>query len=157
LYLTPTTIDPATIFSTGPDGSDGPAIHVSYTFGGTSGRFAVAEIIARVFPAFRAFAINVMKEFDDRNNRYQFGPYPNDTLAYKGKALVEYQTPARDDGLGTYSWMKKSSLPIEGAAMLVGDEHDLALLSIRLPIAMRELIPTVIRQFEIDAAHCPCD
>jgi hypothetical protein len=157
LYITPQPINTAKIFSVGPGGSDGPGIQVAYRFGGTSGRFAVAEIVARIFPAYRSFATGVMKEFDRPDDSFTFAPYPNDSLVYKSKALVEYRTPAQTDGLGTYSWLTKSTIPIQGAAMLVSGEYDLALLSVRLPANLNGLTATIISQFERDAAHCPCD
>lgn len=155
LFVTPHLINPATIFSAGPSGSDGPGIEVAYRFAGTSGRFAVAEVIARVFPAYRSFVREVMKE--PGIDPFTFGPYPKDELVYRSKALLEYRTPAQTEGLGTYSWLTKSLLPIRGAAMLVGEPHDLALLSVRLPTELDGLSATVIHQFERDAARCPCD
>jgi hypothetical protein len=157
LYITPQPISIANIFEHGPGGSDGPAIQVAYRFGGTSGRFEVAEIIARVFPAYKSFATAVMKEFDRSDDSFTFGPYSRDRLVYKSKALVEYRTPAHTEGLGTHSWLSMNSVPIEGAAMLVGPEHDLVLLSVRLPIDLNGLKTTIIGQFERDAARCPCD
>ena len=88
---------------------------------------------------------------------FTFGPYPKDELVYKSKALVEYRTPANTEGLGTHSMPTKSPLPIAGAAMLVGDEQDLALLSVRLPTELNRLTVTLVRQFERDASRCPCD
>ncbi|HEY7387485.1 MAG TPA: hypothetical protein VH640_03180, partial [Bryobacteraceae bacterium] len=154
LYITPRPINRATIFSNGADGAGGPGIAVIYRFSGTSGRFAVAQIVARVFPAHRSFAVNVMREFDQS---FTFGPYPKDTLLYKSNELVEYQTPAKTDGLGTYWWLAPSTIPITGAALLVGDEADLALLSVRLPIDLNDLRGAIISQFEGDATRCPCD
>lgn len=155
LYVKPQPINSAKIFSEGPGNSDGPGIGLGYRFGGTSGRFDVAEIIARVFPAYRLFVREVMKE--PGISPFTFGPYPKDKLVYKSKALVEYRTPAQAEGLGTDTWLTKSSLPIEGAAMLVGNEHDLALLSVRMPSKLNGLTTTLVRQFERDASHCPCD
>ncbi len=157
LFISPQPIDTAHVFSSGPGGSDGPAVRVDYSFGGTSGRFEVAEVIARVFPAFKSFATDVMKGFDLPDNSYTFAPYPADKLVYKSNALVEYRTPAQTDGLGTRSGLSKNSVPIEGAAMLVGDEHDLVLLSVRLPVNLRGLTSTIIGQFERDLARCPCN
>jgi hypothetical protein len=154
LYITPRSIDRANIFSNGPGGADGPAIAVVYRYGGTSGRFSVAEVVARVFPVRRSFAVGVMEEFDQS---FTFGPYPKDTLVYKSNELVEYQTPAQTDGLGTYWWLSKSTIPIEGAALLVGSEPDLALLSVRLPVDLDRLTMIIVNQFERDAARCPCD
>ena len=156
LYVTPQPISSATVFSNGPGISDGPAIVVAYRFGGTSGRFAVAEVIARVFPAYRSFARKVASE--PGITPFTPSPYPKDKLVYRSKALVEYRTPAQTEGLGTFSSaMSKGPLPIEGAAIIVGDEPDLALLSVRLPPELNRLTATLIRQFERDASHCPCD
>ena len=158
LFVSPQPIDTTNIFSTGPSGSAGPAIRVSYRFGGTSGRFSVAEIIARVFPAYKAFATAAMKELDQPDGSFTFGPYPTDTLTYKSKKLVEYRTPAQTEGLGTYSELSKNGMPIAGAAMLVGQpaELDLVLLSVRLAPDLDGLTTAIVIEFERDAARCPC-
>jgi hypothetical protein len=46
----------------------------------TSGRFEVAEIIARVFPDYKDFVSLVMELFDFPPTEFTFGPYPNDVL-----------------------------------------------------------------------------
>lgn len=46
---------------------------MDYWYGGTSGRFVVAEIIARIFPAYKAFAVRVMKELAPPDS-FSFGP-----------------------------------------------------------------------------------
>jgi hypothetical protein len=100
-----------------------------------------------------------MRESDART-RFTFAPFPDDRLVYKGEALVEYRTPPETDGLGTYSWLRRSALPVAGAAMLAGvqsREPDLVLLSVRLPSSLEGLTATLIRQFERDAARCPSD
>jgi hypothetical protein len=151
LYVKPQPIDTAGIFHDGPGFADGPGIEVAYRFGGTSGRFSVAEIIARVFPAYLSFAREVAKEPGTRP--FKFGPYPKDELAYRGKALVEYRTPPNTEGLGTQSWLKKGSEPIEGAAMILEGDTDLAILSVRMPTGLSGLTTTLIRQFEQDASR----
>jgi hypothetical protein len=156
LYVTPQPINAASVFPNASGLSDGPAIVAAYRFGGTSGRFTVAAVIARVFPAYESFARKVASEPD--LTPFTSGPYPNDELVYRSEAVVEYRTPAQSEGLGTSSWaMSKGSLPIEGAAIIVGDEPDLALLSVRLPSELNKLTATLIRQFERDVSHCPCD
>jgi len=150
LYITPQPIDRTNIFSKGPAGDGGPAVVVTYRFGGTSGRFSVAEVIAKVFPAHRPFAVEVMKELDQSP---AFGPYPDDTLVYKSNELVEYRTPAQTEGLGTYWWLTKSTLPIQGAALLIGPETDVALLAVRLPPDLNGLTRTIVDQFEAEAAR----
>jgi hypothetical protein len=155
LSVNPEPIDAKDIFSSGRIKFAGPAIQVSRRFGYTSGRFSVAEIIARVFPAYKPFVTSVMKDFDQPPGSFPFGPYPTDTLTYKSKTVVEYRTPAQTDGLGTYSWLEKSGDPIDGVAILVGQTPDLLLLEVRLPRDLDGLAAAIIGQFERDAARLP--
>ncbi len=154
LIVSPQPIDTTKIFSTGPGDLAGPAIQVSYRFGGTSGRFEVAEIIARVFPAYRAFATQVMKELQPGDS-FAVGPYTTDSMTYKSKSTVEYRTPAQTDGLGTLSWLPKNGSPIDGAAILIGQTPDLLLLSVRLSPELAGLTSAIVGQVERDAARLP--
>src|SRR6266700_245686 len=70
-----------------------------------SGTFEVAEMMARVFPDFKAFARNVEEEL---GGPISFGPYPNDNLPYLGNREVVYKTPAQTEGLGTHFSLRKS-------------------------------------------------
>jgi hypothetical protein len=151
LFVSPRPIDAAGMFSADRGSFSGPIIQVSNRYGGTSGRFAVAEVIARVFPAYKSFVIDVEKSDPGAGFSFTFGPYPKDALTYKTKRLVEYKTPPRADGLGTYSGLKKNGSPIDGVAMLVGQTSDLLLLSVRLPPELNELTLVIVRQFERDA------
>lgn len=150
LFVSPEPIDTANLFSPGWRGFAGPAIEISHRFGDTSGRFEVAEIIARVFPTYKAFVTGVMEGFD---LSFTFGPYPEDTLTYKSKAMVEYQTPPQADGLGTHSRLNKNGSPIDGVAILVGQTPDLLLLSVRLPRDLTGLTSAIVGQVERDAAR----
>jgi hypothetical protein len=51
LYVSPDPINTADLFSTSWKGFAGSVIQISYEVGDTSGRFAVAKTIARVFPS----------------------------------------------------------------------------------------------------------
>jgi hypothetical protein len=155
LFVSPQPIKTVDIFSPGRNGFAGPAIELSRRFGETSGRFDVAEIIARVFPAYKAFATGVMAEFDQPTRSLTFGPYPHDTLIYKSKTVVEYRTPAQADGLGTRSFLNKNGGPIHGVAILIGQPPDVLLLSVRLPSDLDGLTSTVVLQVEREAAHNP--
>jgi hypothetical protein len=152
LFVSPQPIDTAHIFSPG-SGLAGPAIAVSHLDSDTSGRFTVAEIIARVFPDYKAFVAGVVELFDLPANMFTFGPYPGDTLSYKSKTVVEYHTPAKTEGLGTRRWLKTNGSPIDGVAILIGQPPDLLLLSVRLPAELTGLAPVIIRQVEDDAEH----
>ena len=155
LYVSPNPIDTANIFSDERAGFSGPAIQVSLTYGDTSGRFAVAKVIARVFPAFKPFVTGVMGESAEPPSSFQFGPYPNDILTHKGKTVVEYTTPAQTEGLGTRSWLRENGSPIYGAAILVGPTPDLLFVSVRLPDGLTGLTSAIIGQAESDAARLP--
>lgn len=157
LYISPLPINRANLFSMNWSGFTGPVIQMTDEDGGTSGRFGVAAIIARVFPAYKNFVQQVMNEDIEAGinppNRYASGPYPTDKLTYRGKNVVEYVTPGNTEGLGTHSRLQKNADPIIGVAILVGEAPDLLQLSIRLPKEQRDLVPLIIQQLERDAAH----
>ena len=88
LFVTPDPIDPKAPFSDSWKGFSGQAIDISYVVGGTSGRFEIAKIIARVFPEYKAFAENVIAEGLEPAGDFPFGPYPNDKLTYRSKSML---------------------------------------------------------------------
>ena len=155
LYVNPEPIDAKNMFSSGRSKVAGPVIQISRRYGGTSGRFSVAEIIARVFPAYKPFVTSVMQDFDQPSSSFPFGPYPTDALTYRSKTMVEYRTPAQTDGLGTYSWLEKNGSPIDGVAILVGQTPDLLLLAVRLPLDLNGFTSDIVGQFERDATSFP--
>jgi hypothetical protein len=149
LFVSPEAVNAAKVFS--PDhGFAGPAIEISHRFGDTSGRFDVAEIVARVFPAFKSFVERVANGSQSASP-FTFGPYPEDKLTYKSEAVVEYETPPQAEGLGTHSLLRKNASPIDGVAILIGKTPDLLLLSVRLPPDLTALTVEIVRQAERDA------
>jgi len=113
LYVAPEPIDPKLVFTTDKwTGFAGPVIQLTVEDGGTSGRFGVAEVIARVFPAHMSFVQDVINEGIEPASSFPKGPYPNGKLTYKSKEIVEYDTPANTEGLGTKSWLQKNDQPI---------------------------------------------
>lgn len=155
LYVTPQPVDARTLFSDTWPGFSGPAIQLSLLYGGTSGRFEVAHVIARVFPAYKAFVRSVIKEGFDISSSFVFGPYPQDKLIYKSKEIVEYRTPPNTEGLGTNSNLQRNGSPTSGVAILAGipSEPDLWLLSTRLPPNLVGLSTAITQQVERDAAE----
>jgi hypothetical protein len=105
--FSPQPIDTESLFSTKWGGFSGPAIEVSHRYGGTSGRFAVAEIIARVFRAYKSFVTNMQRSDPGAKFSFAFGPYPKDALTFKGKDLVEYKTPPQSRGFGNIFVVKE--------------------------------------------------
>ena len=157
LYVSPQPVDAGSFFSASSKGFTGPAIEIAMHDGGTSGRFEVAKIIARVFPAYGAFVTAIKEDYGILTDgqgalSLAFGPYPKDTLIYKSEAVVEYRTPAQTEGLGTQSSLLKNGSPINGAAIVVGQPPRVLLLSVRLPANLSGLTSAIVRQVENDVA-----
>jgi hypothetical protein len=151
LYVSSRPIDASKLFSTTWKGFSEPAIELALSDGDTSGRFEVAQIIARVFPTHKAFVQSVIAEGLEPKSTFPFGPYPTDKLIYLNHDVVEYQTPPHSDGLGTRSFILKSADPIRGVAILSGPETSLTQLAVRLPPSLQSLEPIIIHQVETDA------
>jgi hypothetical protein len=153
LYLTPEPIDPKALFSDKWKGFAGPAIQLSIEYGGTSGRFGVAQTIARVFPSHKAFVDKVIAEGTAPAGDFPSGPYPNDKLTYRSKDFVEYLTPGQTEGLGTQSCLQKNADPIRGAVILTDwpEEPNVIFLRVRLPVATTGLASVIIQQTEREA------
>lgn len=116
----------------------GPAIVLVVRWGSTSGRFDVAQIIGRIFPSRRKFAQKVAEDFDHVN--IPNGPYPADKLRYRRDTIVEFETPPRQQGLGTDYGLKPSDTAVRGVARLSpGNEPNLTLLAVRLPPQLNRL------------------
>ena len=153
LYVTPMPLNFADLFSDSWKGISSYGIQLSESNGDTSGRFEVAQIIARVFPAHSAFVRRVIAEGVEPATSFPYGPYPADKLTYKSKETVEYVTPPNTEGLGTKSFLIKDADPIDGVALLTGEELSLTHLSARLPPEMSNLLPVIIRQVEQDTSQ----
>lgn len=157
LFVSLTPIASSKLFSLNWKGFEGPVIQISYEYGDTSGRFGVAAMIARVFPAYKGFVKEVMDEDVKAGinpaNSYPIGPYPKDKLTYHSQRIVEYQTPAKSDGLGTNSRLQKNALPIYGVEILTGQTPDLISLAVRLPQNDQYLAPLIIREVERESAR----
>ncbi len=152
LFVSPDPINTSDLFSMNWKGFTGQVIEISEMVGGTSGRFEVAKVIARVFPAYKAFAQNVIAEGLEPASDFPFGPYPADKLTYRGKSIVEFETAANSDGLGTDSRLQKNASPIGGVAIIAGPDNDLVQLSTRVPANDSDLIGAMVGQAEKEAA-----
>ena len=86
----------------------------------------LAEIISRVFPAYRSFADQVVKDSPDMPP-FPTAPFPGDRLTYRSATTVEYRTPALQEGLGTFRLAASNKDPIDGIVMLVGGHGPAAL------------------------------
>ncbi len=128
-------------------GVRGPAVKLSEMLGGTSGRWAVAGMISRVFPAYLDFATDVRREFP-ATDPFPSGPYAPDRLHYLNDHALEYLTPAGSNGLGTTSFLLPSDSPIQGVEMLTGADTDLISLATRLPPELGSLAPVIAQEVE---------
>lgn len=157
LYVSPTPIDQKALLAVDWKGFTGNVIEVDSIDGGTSGRFGVAAVIARVFPSHMNFVKRVMDEDIEADinppNQYARGPYPQDKLTYLNNSTVEFVTPADTRGLGTHSGLIPDRQSITGVALLVGAQTDLIQLSMRLPQADRDLSATILHFVERNAAE----
>ena len=133
-------------------GFNGPAIQLSAMEGGTSGRFDVAQVAARVFPHFHWFVKKVIAEDIEPASDFHFGPFPADKLTYRSNHLVEFTTPGNSVGLGTQSWLLKGPGDISGFAWIGGEDTNLLQLNMRLPPALARLGPIIIQQAEGELA-----
>lgn len=143
LYVAPEPLDFDALIGAGPS-LRGPAVQLSYSYGGTSGRFTVARLVARLFPDYIDFARSVAAE--DLMEPLPTGPYPTDRLRRRGLNAVEFTTPAGRSGLGTDSRLDVGEQAIDGIVILQAqdDELDVAQLSVRLPSELRGLAPAII-------------
>ncbi|MFP5229631.1 MAG: hypothetical protein ACLGXA_18610 [Acidobacteriota bacterium] len=149
LFVTPEPMDPKILFSSGWKGFAGPAIQIAVADGGTSGRFQVARVVARVFPGHRQFVRSVIAEGIEPASSFPAGPYPHDKLTYRDKNIVEFETPANSVGLGTDSRLQPNSSPIRGVAILLSDaDTSLVQLSARLPAQDRDMYSTIVKEVE---------
>jgi len=152
LFVSPDAIDSKTLLSIDWKGFTGPVIQISIAEGGTSGRFEVAKVIARVFPAYKQFAQNVIAEGIEPASDFPSGPYATDKLTYRGTNTVEFETPANTKGLGTDSQLLPNASPIDGVAIITGQDTDLIQLSARVSATDRDLIPLIVKQIESGVA-----
>jgi len=156
LYVSPQPVGWNNIFGPEDRGFNGPAIEISERHSDQLGdSLEVVRIIARVFPAYKSRVHELMDGSDFPASEYPFGPYPSDKLTYRGRAVVEYRTPAQTEGLGTHSSLEKNGSPIEGVAILSGKPPDLIVLSARLPEGLRGLASAIVRQVEREKASRP--
>lgn len=123
----------------------GPAVQLTLSNGGTSGRFEVADVAARLFPAARAFVDRVEAE-GMLDHRLVRAPYPADRITRSGPYRARYTTPANARGLGNEaSRLARGPLPIDGVAIYRPAEDDsLTLLAARLPSGLRPLAASIV-------------
>ncbi len=144
LFVAPEDISPADFLTGHRSQHLEWAVVVRVSAGGTSGRFHVAQVAARLFPRARPFVQRVIDEGFMPKEDFPFGPFATDSVTRRSDFDVDFTTPAHHDGMGTSLELFKNDQPIQGLAMLLGGENDLAMATIRLPPRMRDLVPPIL-------------
>jgi hypothetical protein len=113
-----------------------PAVMIESSDGGTSGRFHVAIVAARLFPLVASeFITRVRQEHLISDSLFDAEPYPDDQLRYLSDRLVEYTTPPNRTGLGTDGMFEMSNLPVRGLTILNLDVEVNSLTEVRVRVA----------------------
>ncbi len=124
----------------------GPIVVRQTLYGGTSGRFDVARVSARVFALVNDFVDRVEAERREEGESVSEpkDPWPSDTLHYLSPSALAFRTEPNTEGLGTLN-MPQSGLPVSGIAFLSGDTDapDLTVLAVRLPPAEMPLYSAI--------------
>ena len=133
LIVTPEPHDARDQLAAAPPPLRGPAVQISESLGGTSGRFEVARMIAQAFPAQMDFVRRVAAE--EIGQPLPTGPVATDRIVRLRPLTVGYTTPAGRAGLGTDSWLAPGARPIDGVAILDPANGDMVLVKVdvRLP------------------------
>lgn len=108
----------------------GPAVEIAEEHGFTSGRYAVAAMIDRFFPAHRRFARGVE---DMETPLTPLPAWPNERIDKMGRDALAFRTPAGQEGLGTMNTLAPGADPILGLVILMPDaDMSMRTLSVRL-------------------------
>jgi hypothetical protein len=132
----------------------GFGVEFSFVNGDNSGRFMVAQDVARMMPAYHAFVQSVIDEDILPAKDFPSGPYPHDKLFRHNNHDVSFATPALRDGMGTNSLFVKGNFPIQGEMIVdIGPTVDPfeELLTMRLPPRLDVLAPVLFQAFQTTA------
>ena len=142
-----------TIKPPGEDDGECRGVFAAHMYGGTSGRFDVAKIAARIFPSAQAYVQGVIDEKLPGSDDIHFGAYKTDKLTRLGPNIVEYETPPRATGLGDEAVGTTHPWPIRGVAILMPKQYmDVQKLDLCLPPAQAGLGSTILKAFEAEVA-----
>lgn len=123
----------------------GPAVEVRFSFGATSGRYAVMDSIARYFPARRAYLRQMEKE-GLVLTQLPTAPFAGDRIRSRTESRIRFATPANRKGEGTDWRLTPGPLPVEGIRIILDGDDGPSLLGInvRLAPAQRGLAETIL-------------
>jgi len=146
-------LPPLKSFSTAYHHLTTAAVVAEHMFGGTSGRFGVADVLARFFPHQRTFVRAL--QLGDVSHTFHpvYHPYDADRLSRKADRLVEFVTPTFANCIGTTWWLRENGMPVRGALIIErgGKELYLATVRVRMPDRLVDLAKPIISRFEESA------
>lgn len=124
-----------------PPQSRGQAVELSFSDGGTSGRFRVAEYASRLFPrAAAGFIEKVRSEGLEPDSVFERGPYATDAVRYLAGRVAEFRTPENMRGLGTEGILYPSPDAIRGVAVLdTSGDWGMSVLRVRLGSKLQQV------------------
>lgn len=117
----------------------GPGVIAIESYGGTGGRFEVAEVSARLFPKVMAdFIARVKAEGFPYPDFSKIKAFPDDQYTYLTLKLVKFTTPAHQEGIGTGIFVPSRD-PVRGVVSLSpGDGRDTNLLKCDIRLSSSE-------------------
>jgi hypothetical protein len=139
----------------------GAAVEIVQRDGSTSGRWAVADVVAGYFPDRMAFARRQVAE--GLMDSLPAGPSPADTTSRASAGPLFFRTAAGAEGLGTREALGPDEQTVSGAVFLSGGEDpDMLQVNVRLPQAMATLEQAIVgaamessRRWSTSAASAP--
>jgi len=127
----------------------GPVVVIARHSGETSGRFEVAAVAARLFPAARHFVRKVIAENIVAASHFHFAPYKTDTVRRLSSTVAEFVTPPNRKGLGTSGRIAANDQPVAGVAIWLPDQgNDLVMTLVRLDPDLRREVRAILTQTE---------
>jgi hypothetical protein len=126
----------------------GAGVMIESSDGGSSGRFHVAIVAARLFPLLGSdFVAHVKQEHLVSDSLFDVEPHPADRLEYLSDRFVEYTTPANTAGLGTDGMFEVSDLPVTGLTIvnLAADVNTLTEVRVRLPAGLNSVAQAIVQ------------
>ena len=148
LFVTPGPIDADVLFGTA--GLNGPAVVMDFINGENSGRFEVAGLVARLFPAYRSYVSQVAEVDSPPGRAYPTARYPRDRVLRRSRRVIEFLTPAHTVGLGTIGQLLSPQGAVEGAVIVRRRDFGMEArqVLVRLPPKRHNLIPPIVHAVE---------
>jgi hypothetical protein len=132
-------------------------------YGGTSGRFAVADFVKTYFPSLDSYVSDTLDEEKQQTADMPAGvvsndktptpdngiPYPRDIILDKGSSTLDFMTPGGSEGLGKLGFVS-SAMPIYGILDIdVNEDHLAPIFAVRLPENLDYLRPSILKDQRI--------